>query len=161
MDRFVSHYTLRLDAKGRVSIPAPFRAVLKRERFDGLYCYPSIDRPALEAGGHALLSEIQQMIARFPPLSPEREQFSTVLYGTGETLKMDSEGRVTLSDTLKDHAGIMEAVAFVGLGHKFQIWAPDRFGAQLSGATEKMRALKKKLGAEGTVTKGAYGARDK
>ena len=28
MDRFVSHYTLRLDAKGRVSIPAPFRAVL-------------------------------------------------------------------------------------------------------------------------------------
>ncbi|OYY81082.1 MAG: division/cell wall cluster transcriptional repressor MraZ, partial [Rhizobiales bacterium 35-66-30] len=28
MDRFVSTYTMRLDAKGRVSIPAPYRAVL-------------------------------------------------------------------------------------------------------------------------------------
>ena len=33
MDRFVSHYTLRLDAKGRVSVPAPFRAVLKSSGF--------------------------------------------------------------------------------------------------------------------------------
>ena len=38
MDRFVSHYTLRLDTKGRVSIPAPFRAVLARDGFEGLYC---------------------------------------------------------------------------------------------------------------------------
>src|SRR5512141_679719 len=65
MDRFVSHYTLRLDAKGRVSIPASFRAVLARDGFDGLYCYPTLDRPALDAGGNALLSEIEQLIARF------------------------------------------------------------------------------------------------
>ncbi len=42
----------------------------------------------------------------------------------------------------------MDAVAFVGLGHKFQIWAPDRFSARLSEATGKMRSLKKRLGAE-------------
>ena len=47
MDRFVSHYMLRLDAKGRVSVPAPFRAVLARDGFDGLYCYPARDRPAV------------------------------------------------------------------------------------------------------------------
>ncbi len=46
------------------------------------------------------------------------------------------------------HDGIMDAVAFVGLGHKFQIWAPDRFSARLSEATGKMRALKKRLGSE-------------
>ena len=58
MDRFVSHYTLRLDAKGRVSIPAPFRAVLARDGFEGLYCYPTLDRPALDwvsiARGHGV-----------------------------------------------------------------------------------------------------------
>ena len=32
LDRFVSHFVNRLDAKGRVSIPAPFRSVLKLER---------------------------------------------------------------------------------------------------------------------------------
>ncbi|HWV43941.1 division/cell wall cluster transcriptional repressor MraZ, partial [Pseudorhodoplanes sp.] len=109
---------------------------------------PSADRPALEAGGSRLMTEIEQLIERFPPFSEEREQFAISLYGTSETLKLDSEGRIVLPDQLKDHAGIMDAVAFVGLGHKFQIWAPDRFSARLSEATGKMRALKKRIGAE-------------
>jgi MraZ protein len=148
VDRFFSHFILKLDAKGRVSVPASFRAVLTREGGDSLFCYPALDRPAVEAGGAALMREIEELISRFPPFSDEREQFATALYGTSETLKVDAEGRVTLSDPLKDHAGIMDAVAFVGLGHKFQIWAPDRFSARLSEATGKMRALKKRLGAE-------------
>jgi MraZ protein len=148
VDRFFSHFILKLDAKGRVSVPAPFRAVLTRDGADSLFCYPALDRPAVEAGGPALMREIEELIGRFPPFSDEREQFATALYGTSETLKIDPEGRVTLSDPLKDHAGIMDAVAFVGLGHKFQIWAPDRFSARLSEATGKMRSLKKRLGAE-------------
>src|SRR2546423_8876828 len=145
MDRFVSHYTLRLDAKGRVSIPAPYRAVLARDGFEGLYCYPTLDRPALDAGGNRLLEEIESLIARYPPFSDEREDFSAALYGTSETLKIDGEGRVILAEPLKTHAGISETVAFVGLGHKFQIWEPERFRAQLAEATGKVRALKKQL----------------
>jgi MraZ protein len=160
MDRFVSHFILRLDAKGRVSVPALFRAVLARDAFEGLYCCPSLDRPAIEAGGQALLNEIEQLVASFPPFSEEREHFATALYGTSETLKMDGEGRVTLPESLKDHAGIMDAVAFVGLGHKFQIWAPDRFSAQLSTATGKMRELRKKLGAQGAAVTKPQGARE-
>ena len=52
MDEFVSTYTNRLDAKGRVSIPAPFRAVLAVDGFDGLYCCPTLDRQAVDAGGN-------------------------------------------------------------------------------------------------------------
>ncbi|HEY2529746.1 MAG TPA: division/cell wall cluster transcriptional repressor MraZ [Xanthobacteraceae bacterium] len=147
MDRFVSHYMLRLDAKGRVSVPAAFRAVLARDGFDGLYCYPALDRPALDAGGNALLSEIEALVASFSPYSEQREQFSHALYGTSETLKIDSEGRVVLTDTLKAHAGITDAVTFVGLGHKFRIWEPDRFRAELAEATEKVRAFKRELDA--------------
>ena len=67
MDRFVSHHVLRLDAKGRVSVPASFRAVLARDGFDGLYCHPALDRPALDAGGNSLLAEIESLIAGFSP----------------------------------------------------------------------------------------------
>jgi MraZ protein len=147
MDRFVSHHVLRLDAKGRVSVPAAFRAVLARDGFDGLYCHPALDRPALDAGGNALLAEIEALIAGFPPYSEEREQFSLALYGTSETLKIDGEGRVVLTDAHKTHAGIDDAVIFVGLGHKFRIWAPGRFRAELTEATDKVRAFKAELGA--------------
>ncbi len=150
MDRFVSSFTLRLDSKGRISIPASFRSVLTRDGFDGLYCYPTLDRPALDAGGHALLAEIETLIARFHPFSNERERFATALYGTSDVLRMDAEGRVVLPEALKTHAGITEAVAFVGLGSKFQIWEPNRFRAELAEATEQVRALRKQLGTRDT-----------
>src|SRR5262245_32361436 len=102
MNRFVANYTLRLDAKGRVSIPAPFRRVLARDGFDGLYCYPAVDQAALDAGGNALLAEIEQLITSFPPYSDERESLSVALYGTSETLNIDGEGRVIFSERLKD-----------------------------------------------------------
>ena len=49
---------------------------------------------------------------------------------------------MVLTEPLKTHAGITDAVAFVGLGHKFQIWEPGRFRAELAEATEKVRAFK-------------------
>ena len=146
MDRFVSNYTLRLDSKGRVSIPAPFRGVLSGEAVASLHCYPALDRPALDAGGKALFAEIEALIARFPPYSDEREQFAAALYGTSETLNIDGEGRVVLTDALKEHAGITDTATFVGLGHKFQIWEPNRFRTELAEATQKVRALKRQLG---------------
>jgi MraZ protein len=159
MDRFVSNYTLRLDAKGRVSIPAPFRAVLARDGFEGLYCYPTLDAPALDAGGNALMAEIEDLIGRFAPYSEEREQFSTALYSTSEVLKIDGEGRVMLTEPLKSHAGIVDAVAFAGLGHKFRIWEPGRFRAELAEATKKVRALKPQLGSRVAAAR-PHGARE-
>jgi MraZ protein len=149
MSIFVSSVTLRLDSKGRVSIPASFRAVLGRDGFEGLYCYPALDRPAIDAGGNALMAEIDALIGRYAPFSEQREQFALALYGTSETLRIDGEGRVGLSETLKRHAGITEAVSFIGLGHKFQIWEPGRLHRELAEATDKVRALKAALGSQG------------
>jgi MraZ protein len=157
MNRFVSTYTMRLDAKGRISIPASYRSVLARDGFEGLYCHPALDRPALDAGGNALLAEIEALIERYPPYSEEREEFSAALYGRSETLKFDSEGRIVLTETLKVHADISEAVTCVGLGHKFQIWEPERFRAHLAEATGKVRALKRSLGSKGKEPPGASG----
>jgi transcriptional regulator MraZ len=159
MDRFVSNTTLRLDSKGRVSIPASFRSVLTRDGFEGLYCYPALDRPAIDAGGNALMTEIEALIARYAPFSEEREQFALALYGTSETLKVDGEGRVVLSENLKRHAGVTDAVTFVGLGHKFQIWEPGRFQNELAEATDRVRALKAQLGSQ-SAARNALGARE-
>jgi len=159
MDRFVANFTLRLDSKGRVSIPGTFRSVLARDGFEGLYCYPALDCPAIDSGGHALMGEIEAVIERFAPFSDQRERFALALYGTSETLKIDNEGRVVLSETLKRHAGITEAVAFVGLGHKFQIWEPGRFQSELAVATQKVRELKGELSSQ-VAARSARGARE-
>lgn len=161
MDRFVSHFTNRLDAKGRVSIPAPFRIVLAKDGFEGLYVHPALDAPAFDCGGHALLREIDGLLEHFSPYSPERDMFSAALLGTSETLKIDPEGRVSLTETIKAHACIASEATFVGKGHKFQIWEPERFRAHLEEAKNKVRNLRKELGARhAALEPRGHGARE-
>ncbi len=147
MDRFVSHFQNRLDSKGRVSIPASFRTVLARDGFEGLYVHPSLDADAVDCGGNALLKDIDDLLERHSPYSVERDLFSTALLGTSEILKVDPEGRVVLSETIKAYAKITDAVSFVGQGHKFQIWEPSRFQAHLEEAKLRLRDLRKQLSA--------------
>lgn len=142
MDRFVSNVTSRLDAKGRVSIPAAFRAVLARDGFEGLYVHPSLHLPTLDCGGNALLAEIDAMIAPLSPDSAERDAMTMTLLGESDVLKLDSEGRVMLTDALKAHAGITAEVSFVGTGSKFQIWEPQRFRDRLLEARQQARAIR-------------------
>jgi MraZ protein len=155
MDRFVSNFTNRLDSKGRVSVPASFRAVLARDGFEGLYVHPSLDAPALDAGGNALLNDIDSLLARLAPYSEERDSFSTALLGTSEILKFDTEGRIVLTESLKAHAEIGEAATFVGHGTKFQIWEPERFKTHLSEARSRVRDLKHRLGGPAAADQGA------
>jgi MraZ protein len=147
MDRFVSNFSNRLDAKGRVSIPAPFRAILTRDGFPGLYVHPSLDQQALDAGGNMLLSEIDHLLSTLSPYSEDRDSLSTALLGVSEVLKIDGEGRVVLTESLKTYAGISDQVAFVGQGAKFQLWEPERFQAHLAEARAGARELKRRLGA--------------
>jgi len=148
MAGFVGHYTNRIDAKGRVSVPAPLRAELARDGHDGLFCYPSLDMRAIDAGGNGLLGVIDQHLARFAPFTEEHDYLSTALYGASDRLKIDGDGRITLSDELKDFAGIGDTVTFVGQGYKFQIWAPDRFDEHRKEAQRRVLALRKAMSAQ-------------
>jgi MraZ protein len=158
MDEFVSTFTNRLDAKGRVSIPAGFRAVLTRDGFEGLYCCPTLDRQAVDAGGNRLRDQIRESLTAFEAFSEDHEYLSTTLIGESEIMKIDQDGRVILSDALKDHAGITDRVTFVGQGYKFQIWEPDRFAAYREEAKNRVRDLRKRLGAGHRVTKNEAGS---
>jgi MraZ protein len=145
MDEFVSTYTNRLDAKGRVSIPASFRSVLMVDGFDGLYCCPTLDRQAVDAGGNRFRATIGASLANFEPFSEDHEYLSTTLIGESEILKIDQDGRVVLTDAILGHAGITDRVTFVGQGYKFQLWEPSRFGAYREEAKNRLRDIRKRL----------------
>jgi MraZ protein len=148
MDRFVSTFTNKIDAKGRVSIPAPFRAVLERDGYagavaGGLYCYPSLDAPALDAGGERLAKKIDGLLAGLPDYSDERDELSVALYGDVQVLTIDGDGRIVLPEGLRSHANLDAAVTFVGLGDKFQMWEPKRFEERRAEARSKVQVTRK------------------
>ena len=127
MDGFVATFVNRLDQKGRVSVPAQFRTVLAREGQDSLYCYPALDRPAIDAGGARLQEAIARRLEPFETFSEDHESLSTAFYGESRILKIDPDGRVVLPEEFRAHAGISDTATFVGQGFKFQIWEPQRF----------------------------------
>ncbi len=116
-----------------------------RDGFEGLYVHPSLDQQAVDCGGNALLQEIDGLLAKLSPYSEERDLFSTALLGTSEILKVDPEGRVVLTETIKAYAGVTGDVTFVGQGNKFQIWEPNRFQAHLEEAKHRVRDMRRQL----------------
>lgn len=169
MDRFVSTFINKIDAKGRVSVPAPFRAILERDGYQQggaghVYCYPALDCPAVDAGGERLARRIDGLLAGLPDYSIERDELSVALYGVSQVLAIDQDGRIVVPESLRAHAGLESQVAFVGLGEKFQIWEPGRFEERRRDAQNKVREHLKLFGQgrrpDGGRADGDEGARE-
>jgi MraZ protein len=122
---FLSSYESGVDAKKRVSIPASFRKALSGE--ESVFLWPAVDKSCLEGGGEALVRKFQRAISRLRPMDPRREALATNIFGAGRHCKFDDGGRIVLEGDLLGHAGIGDKVRFVGLGDRFQIWAPDAY----------------------------------
>ena len=147
MDEFVSTYTNKVDAKGRVSIPAQYRAVLAVDGFDGIYCCPTLDRQAVDAGGNRFREAIRE----------QPRQFRAVLrrpripVDDADRRERDPEARFRgprdpHRTRIKEYAGLGERVTFVGQGYKFQIWEPERFTQYREEAKNRLRDLRRTLG---------------
>jgi MraZ protein len=154
MDGFVATFTNRLDQKGRVSVPAPFRAVLAREGQDGLYCYPALDRPAIDGGGARLQEAIATRLNIFETFSEDHESLSTAFYGESRVLKVDPDGRVVLPEEFRAYAGIGEVAVFVGQGFKFQIWEPGRFSERQRETRAHLRSVTRGLAQSNPTAQG-------
>ena len=127
MERFLSNAVNRIDAKGRVSVPAHFRAALQAKGLTDLYALQSIDMAAIDTGGMDLLERFEQRLANDDPFMRTSDDMSFYCHGDGAFLKLDGAGRITVTDFIREHTGITDQVHFVGRGHFFQMWAPERF----------------------------------
>jgi MraZ protein len=135
---FLSSFHNRLDKKGRVSVPASFRAALGVEA-SGIMVFRALHHDALEACSPAHLEKLSQSIETLD-LAPEVfELIETTIFGGAQFLPFDSEGRIGLPDALAALVGIGEQVTFVGRRTTFQLWEPSKFSAH----AEAMRTAAK------------------
>lgn len=140
VDRFLSNAVNRIDSKGRVSVPALFRNVLQRRGLGELYALQAIDMPAIDTGGMDLLERYETRLAQDDPFLRSSDDMSIFCHGDGAFLKLDAEGRINVTDFIRDHTGITDEVAFVGRGHFFQMWEPERFRAFREDVRARLRA---------------------
>ena len=133
---FLSSFENKLDKKGRVSVPSTFRSHLNSMGYNGFITYPSFNHSALEACSQDRIEKLSKTIDSLNPFDEKRDYFATSILSESVNVQFDTEGRISLSDKLLNHAKIKNRVLFVGLGYTFQIWEPTLF--------EKFKSLARK-----------------
>ena len=124
---FLSTYENKIDKKGRVSVPAQFRSHLSSLGFNSIICFPSFNQQCLEAWPQDRIEKISDAIDDLNPFEEKKDYFATSILSESVNVQFDTEGRISLSDKLLNHAKIKSRVLFVGLGYTFQIWDPILF----------------------------------
>lgn len=131
---FLSTYQNRIDAKGRVSVPAKFREILEAQGARSIFARASTTEPMIEAGGPDWMARYYDMVEQHDPTSELYDDYAMSFLGDTIELTLDSEGRVVLPEMLIRHAGLDDAAAFVGVGSHFRIWEPKAFDIRMMKA---------------------------
>ena len=136
----MSTYQSRLDVKGRISIPAPFRAVLRALAADGsatLMLRPSHNHSCIEAWPPSRFETWAEQQKQSDDPDADEDDLALRLFADTVAAEPDKEGRIVLDDFLVQHAGLgeSEAVTCIGLGNRFQLWEPG-------AAEERKRAVR-------------------
>ena len=124
---FLSTYENKIDKKGRVSVPASFRSHLSNLGYNGVICYPSFNNQSIEACSQDRIEKLSASIDSLSPFEEKRDIFATSVLSESVNLQFDTEGRVSFTEKLLNHAKIKNNILFVGLGKTFQIWEPKVF----------------------------------
>jgi MraZ protein len=144
MTHFLGTHQNKLDAKGRVSVPAPFRTALRiRGEANGsgmqLVLRPSHQHPCIEAWPAAEFAALAEPLNRLDLFSQAHDDLAASLYADAFPVEADKQGRIVLPDQLAAYAGLTEAVVFMGLGRVFQIWEPTAAERRRAEARERAR----------------------
>lgn len=140
MALFLSTVTNRVDKKGRVSVPAPFRAAVYEQSFQGVVLFRSNSHPCLEGFDFSYMEQLSARLDDFDLFSDEQDDLATAIFGDSVQLAFDGDGRITLPVELMEYAGVVDKASFVGLGKKFQIWLPEAYELRRKEARENVRA---------------------
>lgn len=143
MALFLSTFTNKVDNKGRVSVPAQFRASLINKSFSGVVLYESFTNDCIEGCDLERIEKLSKSIDDLDPFSEERDALATALLGGSVQLAIDADGRVILPDNLLKKAKIKDIATFVGKGSTFEIWEPKRFDEHM---IKSKKDAKEKLG---------------
>ena len=144
MGDFVGTHVNKRDGKGRVSIPASFRAslrVLPADETVQLFVRASHRHNGIEAWPVAEFDKLAAPLALLDKFSDDYEDLSASLYGGSFSIESDREGRIVLPESLVRHAGLSETVVFMGLGRMFQIWEPLEAERRREEARARARAI--------------------
>lgn len=143
--RFRGESQHKVDAKGRVSIPASFRRVLEAsdpnwksgENPELVIVYGDHRRNYLECYTMEAIDDVDAKIDALPRGSMERKMLQRLFHGQSHPTNVDETGRLVLPNKLREKIGLDKEAFFIAAGDTFQIWNPETYEKEELAKTEE------------------------
>lgn len=138
---FIGEYQHSVDGKGRMAVPAKFRAklskgaVVTRGLDTCLFLYPKKD-----------WEELAKKLSNLPISQKDARAFARLMLAGAMEVKIDKQGRINLPKYLRDYAQLKKDAIVAGLYNRLEIWNEKRWNEYKSSAEKDSSDIAEKLG---------------
>ncbi|MCG2698734.1 division/cell wall cluster transcriptional repressor MraZ [Candidatus Parcubacteria bacterium] len=138
---FIGEYKHNLDNKGRLAVPAKFRAILK----SGAVVTKGLD-DCLFLYSKKEWEELAQKISSLPVNKANDRAFARFTLAAAMEVDFDKQGRIMLPEYLRKFCSLKKKVIIAGLYDRLEIWDENKWNKYKTGTEKKSGAIAEALG---------------
>jgi MraZ protein len=125
---FTGEYRHTVDDKGRIAVPAKFRAQLGAGAVVSRWLDACLAIHT-QTGWDALATRV----AALPITDPNARRFQRLIFAGAAEVELDRQGRVLVPSYLRDHIGLGSDAVVVGSRDHAEIWVPSTWATYAEG----------------------------
>jgi MraZ protein len=138
---FIGEYNHNLDDKGRLAIPAKFRAILKK----GAVVTKGLDN-CLFLYSKEQFAKIAANLGALPISQSKARAFSRHMLAGAMDLEFDNQGRITLPEYLRQFSGLKKSIIIAGLYDHLEIWNGEEWNKYKAELEKNSNTIAEELG---------------
>ncbi len=123
-------HTATVDGKGRLKIPAEFKAILDEEYGPDFYV-TSLAGQNVRVYPFAEWRKIEDKLKALPSMNKAKNKLLDRTNFWGQTARMDGQGRILMPSQLRESAAMRGEVAVMGYPDRLDVWNLERFNEYL------------------------------
>ncbi len=123
-------HTATVDPKGRLKIPAEFKAILDAEYGPDFYV-TSLSGENVRVYPFAEWRKIEDKLAALPSMNKAKNKLLDRTNFWGQVAHMDAQGRILIPSHLRESAAMLGEVAVMGYPDRLEVWNLQRFTEHL------------------------------
>lgn len=127
---FRGNHPAKIDEKGRLKMPAAFKALVDAQNVTQFFVTSSTGKRA-EIWPLPEWEKIEERLARASSLDDAVEEYQNLVNFYGQQLEMDNQGRILLPPLLRTKARLDAEVAVMGKGLHIEVYNLEIFEKEL------------------------------
>ena len=140
---FTGEHECKLDAKGRLVLPARLKSVLPEASKKSIIIRKGFEPNLIIYSLHEF-QNIYTRISSLNEFSSEQRKLKRKLFSSISQVDLDSNGRFLLPKGMIQHCNINKDVILVGMGNVIEMWSPSNYNKNLISNSEEFSKLAQK-----------------